>query len=123
MIAMSVIKKVQTIVETANSSNTVRAMMRNWDKVVSLSFDQIKVEIHITGGKASLDHYNANGDIFFTLKEATLDRLMREEITPLAAKMQGLIQSTGPIFDILRFASILTASIRECNRKNSPRSV
>lgn len=120
---MSVIIKVQIIVDTANSSEAVRAMMRNWDKLIRLSFDQTNVQICIAGGKASLNQHNANEDISFTLKEMTLDRLMRKEITPLMAKMQGLIHSSGNIIDILRFASILTTSIKECNLYNSLRRV
>lgn len=120
---MSVIIKVQIIVDAANSSAAVRPMMRNWDKLIGLSFDLTNVQICFAGGKASLNQYNANEDIFFTLKETTLDRLLRREITPLMAKMQGLIHSSGNIIDILRFSSILTTSIKECNLDNSLRRV
>jgi putative sterol carrier protein len=112
--AMCVINKLQVIVDAANASEAVRAMMRDWDRVVGLLLDQTNAKICITGGQASVDQYNSREDIVFALQERTLDRLMGREITPLMAKMQGLIHSSGNIIDILRFAAILTASLKTC---------
>lgn len=71
-------------------------------------------EITIADGQATLRTDSlGKADLSFTLNEETFDAIMAEKITPLAAKIQGKIKSSGNIMDILRFASILSASVKQ----------
>ena len=111
---MDVTAKVLRIVETANTSEKVRRMMKGWNRTVRISIDNTTHEITIAEGQATLrTNPLGKADLSFTFNEETFDALMAEKITPFAAKIQGKIKSSGNIMDILRFASILSASIKQ----------
>lgn len=111
---MAVTAKLLQIVETANTSETICRMMCGWNRIVHLSFDAAAHEIIITDGRATLrTEVSGKAELLFILDEKTLDDLLSQRMSPLTAKMQGRIKSSGNIIDILRFASILTTSIKE----------
>ena len=105
--------KVGVLVTAANASATVSRMLRGWDRCVGLAIGPSRVHLLIEGGLASIGDPPAVGaSPAFELDEGTLDRLMNGALTPLDAKLHGLIRTSGSPFDILRFAAILSASIR-----------
>jgi hypothetical protein len=109
--------KVALLVEAANRSDSVGRMLRGWDRYVGLWIGPDRIHLQIEGGRASLGAPLAGEvGLSFELDESTLDRLMGGALTPLEAKMQGLIRTSGSLFDVLRFASILSASVKEAAR-------
>ena len=105
--------KVGLLVEAANRSDAVGRMLRGWDRCVGLAIGPDRFHLRIDGGRASLGPADGDASPAFDLDEGTLDRLMAGTLTPLDAKMQGLIRTSGSLIDVLRFASILSASVRE----------
>jgi len=109
--------KVGLLVEAANRSASVGRMLRGWDRCVVLAIGPDRIHLLIDGGRASLRPPPAHDvGLSFELDESTLDRLMGGALTPLEAKMQGLIRTSGSLFDILRFAAILSGSVKEAAR-------
>ena len=113
-------RKVGTLVEAANLSPSVSRMLRGWDRHVGLTIGPSRLCLSISGGLASLvEPTNDGSGPAFELEEATLDRLVAGAITPLEAKLQGLIRTSGSLIDVLRFAAILSASIRAARAAGS----
>ncbi len=108
--------KVGLLVEAANRSDSVGRMLRGWDRCVGLAIGAERIHLLIDGGRASLGPAADDASPFFELDEGTLDRLMAGTLNPLEAKMQGLIRTSGSLFDVLRFAAILSASAKEAAR-------
>jgi putative sterol carrier protein len=109
--------KVGLLVEAANRSASVGRMLRGWDRCVGLAIGPDRIQLLIDGGRASLHPQPADDvGLSFELDESTLDRLMAGALTPLEAKMQGLIRTSGSLFDVLRFAAILSGSVKEAAR-------
>ena len=104
--------KVGLLVEAANRSDSVGRMLRGWDRCVGLAIGPDRIHLLIDGGRASLAPPAGEASPFFDLDEGTLDRLMAGTLTPLDAKMQGLIRTSGSLIDVLRFAAILSASVK-----------
>jgi hypothetical protein len=110
---MNVTMKLTRIADTANSTDGVRRMMTGWNRTIAVVLDGEVYEFEIRDGQATLHTDNlGQATLSFTLAERTLDELLADRITPLAAKLQGKIKSEGNIIDILRFASILSASVK-----------
>lgn len=109
--------KLSALIDAANQSESVRPMLRGFDRVVRLSLDQEACDIVTSGGRATL-RTSPDGapDLSFTLSHDTLDALLAGRVTPLAAKMSGKIRSSGSIVDVLRFASILSAAVKAISR-------
>lgn len=106
--------EVNAVIDAANATETVNRMMRGWDRTIALNIGVSPFWIRVSAGKATLlESAPAKTDISFTLKQETLALLMSQEITPLGAKLKGLVQSSGNVMDILRFSSILSSSIKE----------
>ena len=104
--------KLAAIVGAANESPVVTRMMHGWDRKVALSIDGQSYVIVSEGGRASLTEGTLEAaNLHFSLSENTLALLMARQLTPLMGKMKGLIQSSGSIVDILRFSSLLSASV------------
>jgi putative sterol carrier protein len=109
--------KVGLLVEAASRSASVGRMLRGWDRCVGLAIGADRIYLVSEGGRASLGAPPEGGaSLSFELDESTLDRLMAGALTPLEAKMQGLIRTSGPLFDVLRFSAILSALVREAAR-------
>jgi hypothetical protein len=101
------------IVSAANESPAVRRMMAGWNRKVALTIDGFPFTILALDGRASLvEAAVESATPSFTLSLDTLELLRDRRITPLMAKMKGLIHSTGSIVDILRFSSLLSASVQ-----------
>ena len=105
--------KLARIIDIANATDNVRRMMAGWNRTVALFLGDQVYHICIADGQAAiLGEGNGQPALSFTLNEETLDALMAQHLTPLAAKLQGKIGSGGNIIDILRFASILSTAIK-----------
>ncbi len=108
--------KLSALIDAANQSDSVRPMLRGFDRTVRLSLDQEACDIVTSGGRAALRPPEGKPDLSFTLSHDTLDALLAGRVTPLAAKMSGKIRSSGSIVDVLRFASILSAAVKAISR-------
>lgn len=109
--------RLSAVVDAVNQSDSVRPMLRGFDRVVRLSLDQEACDIVMSAGRATLRTApEGKPDLSFTLSGETLDALLAGRVTPLAAKMAGKIRSSGSIVDVLRFASILSAAVKAMPR-------
>jgi hypothetical protein len=110
---MDPVTTVHSIVQAANGDASVLRMLHGWDRKVALIIGSTTVGVVFNAGTAAVVQLAPeDANISFRLSEDTLELLATRRLTPLMGKMKGLIHSSGNTVDRLRFASILTASIR-----------
>lgn len=110
------LETVEAIVGAANADPAIARTLLEWDRTIKLTVGSQTGFIVVEGGKARMAPHAASPDISFQLSEETLDSLLAGRITPLMAKLRGLIRSSGSTMDILRFARILSA----CAKQEAP---
>lgn len=104
---------IQGIIDTVNSTSQISRLLEGWERIIALRLGTGQFVIQVADGWASLQNpISGKADITFELDDCTFEKIVTQKITPLLAKLQGLLQSTGNIFDILRFSSILTSAIK-----------
>ncbi len=115
---MGALEQIQAIIDAGKASAQVGRMLRGWNRNVGLTVGESVFSVQVADGNAVVcDSCALPPDISFRLSEETLDLLARRQITPLAGKLSGLIHTSGNIVDILRFASVLSASVQELSKQ------
>jgi putative sterol carrier protein len=106
-----------------NGNERLLKLVQGWRRRVLFVIDAERYLIELSDRRADVRRDPAGGaaaDISFTMDHATLMQIIREEVTPITAKMTGRITSTGSLLEILRFVSILSSTIKEYNRRGGP---
>jgi hypothetical protein len=123
-LGLTVKDKVSSLVETANRVPTIASMFRGWDRLIALRVDGEEIGIATSQGQAKvlMNPPHTGGGLWFGLTQRTLDMLMGGRLSLRTAKLSGRLQSAGNTADILRFASIFTACLKQQQTGYSPTS-
>jgi putative sterol carrier protein len=111
------------LVKLLNGDERLLKLVRGWRRRVLFVIDAERYLIEPSDRRVDVRRDPEGGaaaDISFTMDHATLMQIIREEVTPITAKMTGRITSTGSLLEILRFVSILSSTIKEYNRRGGP---
>jgi putative sterol carrier protein len=106
-----------------NGNERLLKLVQGWRRRVLFVIDAERYLIELSDRRADVrrdPEEDVAADISFTMDHATLMQIIREEITPITAKMTGRITSTGSLIEILRFVSILSSTVKEYNRQGGP---
>ena len=107
-------QEISALVEVANRRRSISFLLTGWDRLFVLRVGDYEIGIESSGGRARVVvPPPRQGDVWFGLSERTLDLLISGRLSPFTARVSGRLQSKGPVADILRFASVFTACVRQ----------
>ena len=110
----AILEKVRSVVAIANRTPSIAQQLRGWERTFLLAIEDERIVIDTSAGFASVDAKLPRAeDVSFAMSERTLDLLIAGRLSPLTAKLTGRLRSSGNLPDILRFASVFTACLRQ----------
>ena len=108
---MNVLELVTAIVADANRRPALKLMAFAWNRTVGLDVEGDWVRIEIRAGRGVVRPGPGPHHIAFSISRDTLNQMAAGTLTPLAARLAGRVQWSGPLADVVRFAGILTAAL------------
>lgn len=116
--SVSNLQAISELVNLLNDTEGLRRPVRGWHRRVLFLVDDEPLLLILGGDRVEIRAERpAEADIVFTMDSQTLRQIVDEKITPLKAKTDGKIQSTGKLMDILKFVSVLSNTIRTYHRQ------
>lgn len=106
------------IVSSINTNENNKKSIAKWNKKIFIKIDSCEYTVKVENGVAHLESGKPQkADMSLEMTDEIFNKLVNKKITPLEAKLNGNMITSGSIIDILKLGSVWNCAIDELNKK------